>query len=85
MKFNWKVRFKNPFFWFSMISVILTSINVRPEMLTSWSILISEIEALFKNPFLLGTTIIAVFGVIYDPTTKGICDSKQALEYDELG
>lgn len=81
MKLNWKVRFKNVYFWIGLIGVILTAIGAEPEMFTSWSILVGKIKAVFENPFLIGCTIIAIVGYINDPTTSGLSDSKSALNY----
>lgn len=81
MKLNWKVRFKNVYFWIGLIGVILTAIGAEPEMFTSWSILVEKVKAVFENPFLIGCTIIAIVGYINDPTTSGLSDSKSALNY----
>ncbi|MDD3267238.1 MAG: phage holin [Burkholderiales bacterium] len=82
-KINWKVRVNNPFFWIGLIGVILTAMGVNPETFTSWSILIEQIKILFSNPYLLGTVIIAIIGVLIDPTTSGIKDSIKALSYNK--
>lgn len=81
MKINWKVRFKNPYFWIGLIAVILTAIGAEPSMFTSWGILIEKVKELLSNPFLIGCTFIAILGYINDPTTEGIKDSKKALLY----
>lgn len=78
---NWKVRAKNPYFWIGLIAVIFASIDIKPEMLTSWAILWEECKQLFSNPFALCCVIIAVICYVNDPTTKGIKDSEQALTY----
>ena len=39
------------------------------------------IVSLFSNPFQLGCVVIAVLGVVVDPTTKGIGDSDLAMTY----
>lgn len=83
MGINWKVRAKNPYFWIGLIAVILASIGVSPESLTSWGILGEQIRILIQNPFALGCIFIAILGYINDPTTKGLTDSKQALQYDK--
>ena len=65
-KINWKVRAKNPYFWFGLVAIVLTAVGAKPENLLS-------------NPFALGCVVVAVVGYINDPTTQGITDSKQAL------
>ena len=78
---NWKVRFKNPYFWIGLIAVILAAVGISPESLTSWSILAEQIMGLLKNPFALGCTVVAIIGYVNEPTTKGLKDSKQAQSY----
>lgn len=83
MGINWKVRAKNPYFWIGLIAVILASVGVSPESLTSWGILSEQIRILIQNPFALGCVFVAILGYVNDPTTKGLTDSKQALQYDK--
>lgn len=78
---NWKVRIKNPYFWIGLIATIFAAVGVSPECMTSWAILWEKIMLLLNNPFALGCMVVAIIGYINDPTTKGIADSKQALEY----
>ena len=80
---NWRVRFKNPYFWFGLVAVILAAIGVSPESLTSWGILLEQIKALLYNPFAMGCVAVALVGYINDPTTSGLKDSAQALTYDK--
>ena len=81
MKINWKVRAVNPYFWIGLIAVVLASVGVSPESLTSWAILKDQLLALIGNPFAIGCVAIAVIGYINDPTTRGIGDSERALSY----
>ncbi|MDD4843543.1 MAG: phage holin [Anaerotignum sp.] len=81
MKINWKVRLKNPYFWIGLFGVIMASLGAKPEDFTSWALVWEELKNVAGNPFLLISVIMAVIGVVTDPTTKGICDSKQALCY----
>ncbi|WP_312071771.1 phage holin [Anaerotignum propionicum] len=83
MKINWKVRFKNPYFWIGLFGVIMATIGAKPEDFTSWALVLEEIKNVLGNPFLLFSVILAVIGVVTDPTTKGICDSSQALGYSK--
>ena len=81
MKINIPVRMKNPWFWVSLISVILTAMGVSPEMFTSWETVIQAIRDLVSNPYMLFSVTLAVLGVFIDPTTAGVGDSSQALTY----
>ena len=81
MKLNLTVRAKNPWFWVSLGGVILTAMGVSPEMLTSWGAVMDALVNLITNPFMLGSVIISVMGVLIDPTTAGLGDSKNAMTY----
>lgn len=83
MKINWKVRAKNPLFWVSLGGVALTAMGESPEVFTSWGRVLEAVVELAANPYLLGSVILAVLGVLVDPTTRGICDSGRAMNYDE--
>lgn len=90
MKINWKVRVKSPQFWVGLIGVIaspvLAYLGLGFEDLTSWKSVGEVFAAFFSNPYLIGTVIMAVLsfvGVLTDPTTKGVGDSQQALEYEK--
>ena len=83
MKINLTVRAKNPWFWISLIGVVLTAMGVSPDMFTSWGAVIEAVKELVTNPFLLGSVIVAILGVLNDPTTAGLGDTNQAMGYKE--
>ncbi len=83
MKINFKVRAKNPYFWFGLVGVILTAMGAKPEMFTDWGMVCEQAKELLGNPFMLVSVIVAVTGVLFDPTTRGLSDSAQALTYNE--
>ena len=83
MKINWKVRLKNPYFWFGLVAIILTAVGAEPEIFTSWDILVGQVKQLLGNPFALGCVVAAIVGYVNDPTTSGITDSQQALGYSK--
>ena len=83
MKMNLKVRVKNPYFWIGLGGVILTAMGISADMLTSWTAVWDALVNLVSNPFMLGSVVIAVLGVVLDPTTAGIGDSEQAMTYSE--
>lgn len=70
-------RYKNPYFWFGLIGVVLSAMGMSPEMFTSWALVRQAAMDLIGNPFLIVTVILAVMGVFVDPTTKGIKDKKE--------
>lgn len=81
MKINTSVRVKNPWFWIGLLGTILAAMGVNVEMFTTWASVWSAVVELFTNPFQLGCVILAVLGVLVDPTTNGLGDSEQALTY----
>ena len=82
MKINFKVRAKNPYFWFGLFGVILTAMGVDASMFTSWGVVWDAIVGLVSNPFMIFSVTVAVIGVLVDPTTKGVSDSSQAMNYN---
>ena len=73
-KINWRVRLRNKTFWLTLVPllVLLTQqlgLNWVPK---NWESIFGTVMA-----------ILTVVGIINDPTTAGIKDSKQALAYYE--
>lgn len=90
MKINWKVRAKSPQFWIGILGVVASPIlayyGLSYADLTTWQSIGDVLFKFFTNPFLIGTVAMAVLsfiGVLSDPTTKGLSDSEQAMEYEE--
>jgi holin, phage phi LC3 family len=82
MKINWKVRVKNRAFWIAIIPAlallgkqVLELFGVNVDFTNVSKELLGIIETVF--------VILAIIGVITDPTTKGISDSERALGYNE--
>lgn len=79
---NWKVRLKNKSFWVALIPALLLLIQAVAYVF-GFSLDLSEmgdkllavVNALFA--------VLAILGIVTDPTTKGIWDSEQALTYEE--
>lgn len=86
---NWKVRFnlKNKTFLlrvaFALVLPILAYFNLKLEDLVSWGVIFGLLGKFFSNPYLVGLTIVNILNIIPDPTTKGLTDSKRALDYQE--
>ena len=79
---NWKVRLKNKEFWVSLIPAILLLIQVvaAPFGFTlDFGELGNQILAIVNAVFAL----LAILGIVVDPTTAGVGDSAQALTYTE--
>nr|DAF52618.1 MAG TPA: holin [Siphoviridae sp. ctnR613] len=82
MKINWKVRVKNRAFWIAIIPAlallgkqVLELFGMSVDFTNVSKELLGIIETVF--------VILAIVGVITDPTTTGISDSERALGYSE--
>ena len=82
MKINWKVRIKNKVFWLALIPALLLLAQVVAAVFgyelhieALGDKLTAVINALFA--------VLAILGVVADPTTTGVSDSKQAMEYEK--
>lgn len=86
MKINWKIRFKNPVFYAQIILAILTPIlaymGITAQDLTSWSYLGQVLINAVSNPYVLALVVVSIWNAVNDPTTSGVTDSAQALNYD---
>ena len=82
MKINWLVRVKNKAFWVSLIPTILLlaqqvcgMFGVDIQIANLQDNLLSIVGTLF--------TLLAILGIVVDPTTDGISDSNLAMTYEE--
>ena len=81
-KINWTVRVKNKALWVALIPAVLLLVQVVAAVF-GFTIdlgdlgnkLLAVVNALFA--------VLAILGVVTDPTTSGIADSEQALTYTE--
>ena len=87
MKINWKVRLKNPVFWFNLAAAIflpmLACLGMNWEDMTSWQAIGDVLLKAVQNPVIVVSVIVSVWNLLNDPTTSGLSDSKQALTYTE--
>ena len=79
---NWKVRFKNKTFWMAFIPAVILLIQavanvvgVNLDLTAVSQKLLEVVSAVFA--------VLAILGVVNDPTTKGVSDSTQAMSYEE--
>lgn len=79
---NWKVRMKNKNFWVALIPAILLLIQAIASVFgftIDFTDLSGKLLAVVNAVF----TVLAIVGIVTDPTTKGIGDSEQAMTYAE--
>jgi phi LC3 family holin len=80
MKINWKVRIKNKNFWIALVPAVLLLVQVVASVFgvtLDLGDLGNKLLAVVNAAF----AVLAILGIVTDPTTKGISDSEQALTY----
>lgn len=79
---NWKVRIKNKTFWLALIPAVLLLVQVVAAVF-GYTLDLGELgnKLLVVVNALFG--VLALLGIVTDPTTAGISDSKQALTYEK--
>ena len=80
MKINWKVRLKQPSFWIATVPIVITFVY---SVLALIGIAPSITQDTVQNLFLALVAVLAQFGIVVDPTTKGVSDSDRAMKYDK--
>lgn len=80
MKINWKIRVINSAFWRSiipavllMIQAVLAVFGLKADFGNLGNSLLVVVNAVF--------VVLALLGIVADPTTVGTSDSARALEY----
>ncbi|GAB6764666.1 hypothetical protein BOVMAS17_04880 [Streptococcus uberis] len=72
MKINWSLRLQSKYFWVALISLIVLlsqqlGFDIFPK---NWEEVLNTV-----------LSIMILLGVINDPTTAGLNDSEQAMDY----
>ena len=82
MNINWLVRLKNKNFWLALVPAVLLLIQVvaavfgfELDLGDLGNRILDVVNALFA--------VLAILGIVTDPTTACISDSKRALTYTE--
>ena len=78
---NWKVRIKNKNFWMALIPAVLLLIQVianvfgyQIDLGDMGNKLLAVVNAVFA--------VLAILGIVTDPTTAGLNDSDLAMTYE---
>ena len=80
MKLNWKVRIKNKTFWFTIIPAALLLVQVVADVF-GFTLDLGDLGDKLLDVVNSVFIILTILGVVNDPTTKGVSDSKQAMTY----
>ena len=82
MNINWRVRIKNKNFWLGLIPAFIVLAQLIAKLF-GYEIDLGETGNTLKEIVNVAFTILAMIGIVNDPTTKGISDSSRALTYSE--
>lgn len=79
---NWKVRIKNKSFWVAIIpavlvlvQVVLAVFGINADFGELGNKLLDVVNAVF--------VVLAILGIVTDPTTAGVGDSARAMTYEK--
>ena len=75
-------KFKNPWFWLGLVSIIFGSAGVDMNTLTSWNALGQAVLGILQNPVAVMAVVGGILGVFNDNGTKGL-DKPIEKEKDE--
>lgn len=82
MGINWLVRAKNKAFWLAFVPAVLLLVQVVAAPFGyNWDFVVlnQQLADIINAAF----AVLAILGVVTDPTTEGVGDSKQALTYEK--
>ena len=65
-------KFKNPYFYLSIIGLIFASAGVDFNTLTSWQLLGNALLSILNNPVSVLAVATALIGIWNDNSTKGL-------------
>ena len=82
MNINWIVRIKNKAFWLAFIPALALVVQAVAAVFgytLDFTTLVGKLLAVVDAVFAL----LVILGIVVDPTTVGVGDSKRALTYEE--
>lgn len=80
MKINWLVRIKNKAFWVAFVPAVLLLIQTVAALF-GFQIDLGEIGDKILAIVNAVFVVLAILGIVTDPTTEGVSDSEQAMRY----
>lgn len=82
MNINWKVRIKNKNFWIAIIPAVLLLIQVVAAVF-GFTLELGDLGNKLLAVVNAAFAVLAILGIVNDPTTDGMADSVQAMTYEE--
>lgn len=78
---NWKVRIKNKNFWLAIIPALLLLIQVVASVF-GYTLDLGDLGNKLLAVVNAAFAVLAILGVVTDPTTEGVTDSALAMTYE---
>lgn len=82
MNINWTVRLKNKTFWLALIPAVLLLVQVIAAVF-GYQLDLSDLDNKLLDVVNALFAVLAILGIVTDPTTAGVKDSEQAMTYTE--
>ena len=79
---NWTVRIRNKAFWLALIPAVLLLIQAAAGLL-GYTIDLSDFGGKLMDVVESAFLVLAIVGIVNDPTTSGLSDSNRAMGYDK--
>lgn len=79
---NWKVRIKNKNFWLTIIPAVALFVQAIAALF-GFTIDLNDFSGKALVVVDSVFVILAILGIVNDPTTAGLSDSSRAMTYDE--
>ena len=79
---NWKVRIRNKQFWVSIIPALAILVQAVAAVF-GYTLNLDEMVGKILQVVSAVFAVLAILGVVVDPTTAGIGDSERAMNYEE--
>lgn len=81
MGINWTVRLKNKTFWIALIPAAIVLVQAVAGAF-GFALDLSDVQARLLDVVNAVFVLLAVLGIVADPTTQGVRDSEQAMGYE---
>lgn len=78
---NWKVRIRNKNFWLALIPALLLLIQAVAAVF-GFTLDLGELGDKLLTVVNAVFVLLAILGVVTDPTTEGVADSNLAMTYE---
>lgn len=82
MKINLKVRIRNKLFWLALIPAVLILVQIVCALF-GVPITVENVESRLLDQVNAVFAVLAILGIVADPTTEGLQDSDRAMTYDK--